>query len=76
VARLNPCLGQEDGTSRDVSKLTVLGLAPRTRLPEGIASTYAWFIENQVAIEQVAIEDEPPLSEAAFALGEQQSICR
>jgi hypothetical protein len=71
VARLNPCLGQEDGTSRDVSKLTVLGLAPRTRLPEGIASTYAWFIENQVAI-----EDEPPLSEAAFALGEQQSICR
>lgn len=38
-----------DGTPRkllDVSRLTALGWQPRIQLAEGIASTYAWFVEN------------------------------
>jgi GDP-L-fucose synthase len=39
-----------DGTPRkllDVSRLAVLGWAPRLSLREGIASTYAWFVGQQ-----------------------------
>lgn len=38
-----------DGTPRkllDVSKLTALGWKAQTPLPEGIAATYAWFLEH------------------------------
>jgi GDP-L-fucose synthase len=38
-----------DGTPRkllDVSRLRSLGWSPRIQLPAGIASTYAWFLEN------------------------------
>ena len=38
-----------DGTPRkllDVSRLTDLGWAPTTGLRDGIAGTYAWFVEN------------------------------
>ncbi|MET9679727.1 GDP-L-fucose synthase family protein [Streptomyces coeruleorubidus] len=40
---------QPDGTPRkllDVSRLTALGWAPRVGLREGIARTYAWYVEN------------------------------
>ncbi|MFF8399117.1 GDP-L-fucose synthase family protein [Streptomyces sp. NPDC016172] len=40
---------QPDGTPRkllDVSRLTTLGWAPRIGLREGIARTYAWYVEN------------------------------
>ncbi|WP_399476967.1 GDP-L-fucose synthase family protein [Streptomyces sp. TRM68367] len=40
---------QPDGTPRkllDVSRLTALGWAPRIGLREGIAQTYAWYVEN------------------------------
>ncbi|MBB6415306.1 GDP-L-fucose synthase [Streptomyces massasporeus] len=40
---------QPDGTPRkllDVSRLTSLGWAPRIGLREGIARTYAWYVEN------------------------------
>jgi GDP-L-fucose synthase len=38
-----------DGTPRkllDVSRLTALGWRPRVSLPEGISTTYTWFLEN------------------------------
>ena len=38
-----------DGTPRkllDVSRLAALGWRARTPLPEGLASTYAWYLEN------------------------------
>jgi GDP-L-fucose synthase len=41
-----------DGTPRkllDVSKLKALGFAPSTALADGIASTYAWFLQNHPA---------------------------
>lgn len=41
-----------DGTPRkllDVSKLKALGFAPSTALANGIASTYAWFLQNHPA---------------------------
>ncbi len=44
-----------DGTPRkllDVSKLTTLGFAPRISLRDGLAATYAWFLENIGAIRQ------------------------
>ena len=40
---------QPDGTPRkllDMSRLTALGWAPRIGLREGIAQTYAWYVEN------------------------------
>lgn len=40
---------QPDGTPRkllDVSRLTALGWAPRIGLREGIARTYAWYVDN------------------------------
>ncbi|MFF7792333.1 NAD-dependent epimerase/dehydratase family protein [Streptomyces sp. NPDC007991] len=40
---------QPDGTPRkllDVSRLTALGWTPRIGLREGIARTYAWYVEN------------------------------
>ncbi|MFD1660317.1 GDP-L-fucose synthase family protein [Streptomyces caeni] len=40
---------QPDGTPRkllDVSRLTALGWAPRIGLREGLAQTYAWYVEN------------------------------
>ncbi|MGK5694547.1 GDP-L-fucose synthase family protein [Streptomyces sp. URMC 128] len=40
---------QPDGTPRkllDVSRLTALGWAPRVGLREGIAQTYAWYVES------------------------------
>ncbi|WP_406177801.1 GDP-L-fucose synthase family protein [Streptomyces sp. NBC_00996] len=40
---------QPDGTPRkllDVSRLTALGWAPRIALREGLAQTYAWYVEN------------------------------
>lgn len=39
-----------DGTPRkllDVSKLAALGWVPRIRLSDGVAATYAWFVEHQ-----------------------------
>ena len=39
-----------DGTPRkllDVSRLTALGWSPTIELREGVASTYAWFLEHQ-----------------------------
>jgi GDP-L-fucose synthase len=50
-----------DGTPRkllDVSKLTALGWKAQTPLSEGIAATYAWFlehVENAAAVRGVAI---------------------
>lgn len=41
-----------DGTPRkllDVSRLTSLGFAPRIALRDGIARTYAWWLERQTA---------------------------
>ncbi|MER5357419.1 GDP-L-fucose synthase [Streptomyces sp. NPDC002785] len=41
-----------DGTPRkllDVSRLTSLGFAPQIPLPDGIARTYAWWLERQTA---------------------------
>lgn len=46
--RLDP--SKPDGTPRkllDVSKLTALGWAARIRLPDGLASTYRWFLAHQ-----------------------------
>lgn len=43
---------QPDGTPRklmDGSRLRALGWAPKISLPEGIASAYAWFLENRQA---------------------------
>jgi GDP-L-fucose synthase len=39
-----------DGTPRkllDVSRLAALGWTARTRLREGLAQTYAWFLEHR-----------------------------
>ncbi|SDW03623.1 GDP-L-fucose synthase [Thiocapsa roseopersicina] len=39
-----------DGTPRkllDVSRLAALGWTARTRLPEGLAQTYAWFLDHR-----------------------------
>lgn len=47
AVRYNPAM--PDGTPRkllDVSKLTTLGWQSRITLEEGIASTYAWFLEH------------------------------
>ncbi|WP_367322988.1 GDP-L-fucose synthase family protein [Streptomyces sp. HUAS ZL42] len=41
--------GQPDGTPRkllDVSRLTALGWSPHIDLREGLARTYAWYVEN------------------------------
>ena len=42
-------LSKPDGTPRkllDVSRLTALGWTATTSLPEGVSSTYAWFVHN------------------------------
>jgi GDP-L-fucose synthase len=42
--------GMPDGMPRkllDVTRLKGLGWSAKTRLPEGIASTYSWFLENR-----------------------------
>nr|WP_269752066.1 GDP-L-fucose synthase [Thiocapsa bogorovii] len=42
-----------DGTPRkllDVSRLAALGWTARTRLPEGLAQTYAWFLDHRDAL--------------------------
>jgi GDP-L-fucose synthase len=42
-----------DGTPRkllDISRLRALGWRPQTALREGIAATYAWYVENHAAL--------------------------
>lgn len=44
--------GKPDGTPRkllDVSRLTALGFTPRIPLRDGIAQTYAWWLERRTA---------------------------
>jgi GDP-L-fucose synthase len=45
-----------DGTPRkllDTARVTALGWQPSITLKEGIASTYAWYLENSATIEQI-----------------------
>ncbi|MDB5663266.1 MAG: fcl, partial [Sphingomonas bacterium] len=45
-------LSKPDGTPRKLmasDKLRAMGWAPRTPLREGIAASYAWFLEQQRA---------------------------
>jgi len=45
-------VAQPDGTPRkvlDVSRITALGWRPQIGLTEGVAATYAWFLEHHVA---------------------------
>lgn len=44
-----------DGTMRklmDVSRLTAMGWSAKTDLRQGIAATYAWFLDNQTTLRQ------------------------
>src|SRR5688572_5920746 len=46
--------GKPDGTPRkllDVSRLRELGWSPRVGLKDGIAATYAWFLENYARLD-------------------------
>jgi GDP-L-fucose synthase len=45
-----------DGTMRklmDIARLTSMGWSAKTELAEGIAQTYAWFLENHAALREV-----------------------